>query len=306
MTFEQQEQVVFDLLFDRVLRDKFCNKGVRALSAYMLSDNERADLSAIRADAIVLDAAMRADLMLGQLCRQLSLTFSLLSSFNQGVDLLKKMINRKTMLSPPLERAAIFNSQVLEQLDTLQYNSQQQYIMVAAIVEAELGMVWSSAMLKRQALNNEFISLPIHIDLTQQWLDKPVKMAAYVSAAVIPHSYIELKTLLCPVEGCDLWGYLRKTPLDKSTRNQALANEHKRLLISRAYISRPSRFEPVVDHQILELSDGFVPLFKHIDGNNSVANILQSLQAAGATPQILTGVRHGFEQLLSHYMLELA
>lgn len=304
MSFEQQEQAVFDLLFDHVLRDNFCNTGVQALSAYMLSDDERADLSTIRADAIVLDATMRADLILSQLCRQFPLTFSLLSSFDQGIELLKKTINRKTMLSPPLERATTFNSQVLAQLDTLQYNSQQQYVMIAAIVEAELGMSWSSAMLKRQVLSNEFIPLPTDTELTQQWLNKPVKVAAYVSAAVIPHSYTELKTLLCPVENCDLWEALRKTPLDKSTRNRALAHEHKKLLMSRAYISQPSRFEPVVDHQILELSDGFAPLFEHINGSNSVAHILQSLKTAGATPQILSGVQHGFEQLLNHHILE--
>ena len=89
MSFEEQERVLFDLLFDHKLRERFCEGSVTALSEYNLSEKERNDFDGIRPDALELDANIRADLLLSHFCRAFPISFSLFSSFNGGLDILK-------------------------------------------------------------------------------------------------------------------------------------------------------------------------------------------------------------------------
>ena len=305
MSFQEQERALFDLLFDRSLRENFCKNSIVAFSEYALDDHELDDFKEIRPDAIELDASMRTYLILTQICRQFPITFSLVSSLNNGNNLLKELINLQTMRCHPRERATVYSSQLRERLIAYQFDSETEQVMITAILEAELGMAWTSATLKQKVLEGEIPSEKISPE-SEDSLDRPVKLAAYVSAAMIPQSYVKLKATLCPCEDTALWAHLSKKPLSASLRKKTLALEEPKLFITRAHVSTFSRCEPTVDHQTAELSEGFAPLFQHVNGSMSVAQILGHLKQAGAADEILQGVHAGFQQLLTTGMLEFA
>lgn len=305
MSFLEQERALFDLLFDRSLRENFCKDSTTAFAGYELDGHELNDFKENRPDAIELDASMRTYLILTQICRQFPITFSLVSSLQNGINLLEDLVNLQTMRCHPAERATVFGSQLLEQLSSCKFDSEKEQSIITAILEAELGMAWTSATLKRQVLAGETPSECVSQTCTD-WLDKPVKLAAYVSAAIIPQSYVKLKGTLCPCEDTVLWAHLGKTPLSASRRKKILANEEPKLFITRAHVSKLSRCEPTVDHQTAELTEGFAPLFQHVNGSMSIAQILEHLRHAGATEEIRQGVEAGFHQLLTNGMLELA
>ena len=304
MSFQEQERALFDLLFDQSLREEFCKDSTTAFSEYELDDDELNDFKEIRPDAIELDASMRSYLILTHICRQFPVTFSLVSSLQNGIDLLQGLINLQTMRCHPRERASVFASQLREQLPACKVNSDKELTMITAILEAELGMAWTSATLKQKVLEGE--SPPENISqIDEDWLDKPIKLAAYVSAAIIPQSYVKLKKILCPCEDTGLWAHLSQTQLSASLRKKTLANEALTLFITRAHVSTLSRCEPTVDHQIAELTEGFAPLLQQINGTNTISQILAQLKQAGAADEILQGVEAGFYQLLTSGMLEL-
>ncbi len=313
MSFQEQERALFDLLFDPLLRAQFCQHSTAALAAYAMEDHELEDFRSIRPDAIELDASMRTYLILTQVCRQFPLTFSLLTSFAGGKELIKSLINLQTMHCHPTERATVYGSQLREQLTNITFDSTNEQAMVMAVLEAELGMVWTSASLKQQILQNKITESELHSDdytinnneqSGDNYLQQPVKLAAYVSVAIIPRSYVHLKSALCPCEDTALWAHLSKQPLSVSRRKKILEHEAPKLFITRAHVSKFSRCEPTVDHYTVELSDGFAPLFQHINGSNSVAQITGQLRQIGATEEILLGVETGFHQLITNGMLE--
>ena len=309
MSFREQERALFDLLFDQSLRENFCKNSIIAFSGYELNDHELNDFKEIRPDAIKLDASMRTYLILTQICRQFPVTFSLVSSLQNGIDLLQKLINLRTMRCHPTERATVFASQLREQLLICKSDSDKELAMITAILEAELGMAWTSATLKKVVLEGDSPSenLPVKLNQTNEdRLNKPVKLAAYVSVTIVPQSYQSLKKALCPCEDTALWAHLSKTPLSVSLRKKTLANEEPKLFITRAHISKLSRCEPTVDHQTAELTEGFAPLFQHVNGSQSIAQILANLKQAGAPEKILQGVQTGFQLLLTSAMLEFA
>ena len=305
MSFQEQERALFDLLFDRSLRENFCKNSTVAFSEYALDDRELDDFKEIRPDAIELDASMRTYLILTQICRQYPITFCLVSSLQNGINLLKELINLQTMRCHPAERATVFGSQLREQLSSCKFDSEKEQAIITAILEAELGMAWTSATLKRQVLAGETPSDSVG-QICTDWLDKPIKLAAYVSAAIIPQSYVKLKETLCPCEDTALWAHLSKTTLSASLRKKTLANEDPKLFITQAHVSTFSRCEPTVDHHTAELTEGFAPLFQHINGSMSIAQILGHLRQAGAPEEILQGVQTGFQQILTTGMLEFA
>ena len=170
--------------------------------------------------------------------------------------------------------------------------------------KAKLAMAWTSATLKREVLESgQAPAEPLPI--ADDWSSTAIKLAAYVGAVIIPRSYAELKQAFCAATGTDLWTHLRHSPPSKSLRLKTLEKEQPRLLVMRAYISHMSHCEPTVDHKTAELSDGFSPLFQHVDGTNSVEQILAQLRQTGASDKILQGVKTGFRQLLAYGMLEL-
>jgi hypothetical protein len=304
MSFQEQERALFDLLFDQSLRENFCKDPATAFSEYELDDHELNDFKEIRPDAIKLDASMRTYLILTQICRQFPVTFSLVSSLQNGINLLKGLINLQTMRCHPTERATVFISQLREQLPDCKFDSSKEATMITAILEAELGMAWTSATLKQKVLEDE--SPPEKLSQeNENYLNRPIKLANYVSAAIIPQSYVKLKVRLCPCEDTELWAHLSNTPLSVSLRNKILAIEEPKLFITRAYVSTFSRCELTVDHQTVELVEGFSSLFQHVNGSMSITQILDQLRQAGAPEEILQGVQTGFEQLLTNRMLEL-
>jgi len=304
MSFREQERALFDLLFDQSLRENFCKDSTTAFSEYELDDDELNDFKEIRPGALELDASMRGYLILTHICRQFPVTFSLVSSLQNGIDLLQGLINLQTMRCHPTKRATVFASQLREQLPACKIDSDKELAMITAILEAELGMAWTSATLKQKVLEGELPSENIN-QIDEDWLNEPIKLAAYVSAAIIPQSYVKLKKALCPCEDTDLWAHLSKTQISASLRKKTLANEEPKLFITRAHVSTLSRCEPTVDHQTAELAEGFAPLFQHVNGTNTTGQILENLKQAGAADEILQGVEAGFQQLLTSGMLEL-
>lgn len=309
MSFLEQERALFDLLFDQSLRENFCKNSTAAFAGYDLDDHELNDFKEIRPDAIELDASMRTYLILTQICRQFPVTFSVVSSLQNGVNILKDLINLQTMRCHPAERATAFGSQLREHLSAqktdTEFDSEKEQSIITAILEAELGMAWTGATLKRQILAGGVPSESV-VQSCTDWLDKAVKLAAYVSAAIIPQSYVKLKGTLCPCEDTALWAHLSKTPLSATLRKRILANEEPKLFITRAHVSTLSHCEPTVDHLTAELTEGFTPLFQHVNGSMSISQILKHLRQAGAPEEILSGVEAGFHQLLTNGMLEFA
>ena len=305
MSFKEQERALFDLLFNKVLRERFCSEGLVALTDYGLDPAEQDDFSKIRPDALVLDVDMRVYMILTHICRAFPLSFSLVSSLTAGNDLLKSLVDVKTMRKKPSERATTFGTRLREKLTDIDSVIATEKTLIIAILEAELGMALTSASLKHEILENNEIPDKEHALLRRDWADKPVKLAAYVSAALIPQSYAQLKKALCPCADAHLWKHLSRTPLSNSQRKKVLQQEDPRLLVTRAYVARLSSCEPMVEHKTAELSQGFAHLFQYVNGTNSVEQILAQLKNAGAEEKMLQGVRSGFQQLVETGMLEL-
>ena len=303
MSFEQQERILFDLLFDQNLRNKFCADQASTLKQYDLDDHELEDFKSIRPEALKLDAAMRADLILSHICNSFPISFSITSSFPKGLEVLNQLIDKETMSSKPIERATVFGNRLGQHYPNFDFSSDQERAIAMAILEAELGMSWTSASLKQVVL--EGCEIPQITALNQNWLNQPIKLAAYVSASVLPQSYTLIKKRLCKAEDDCLWRYINKTALSVSVRKKTLQTEDPRLLVARAQVERVSKCEPVIEHITMELSEGFAPLFQHVNGTMSVAQILEQLRQIGAQEQMLQSIQTAFQQLLEAGMLEL-
>ena len=260
MSFEEQERALFDLLFDNELREKFCHDTNTALAHYELDPDELNDFSVIRPDALALDAQMRASLVLSQLGRSFPITFSIASSIKSGIDILRGLVDTQSMRTPPIERATNFGTRLRERLVANTFDTPNEKELIIAILEAELGMAWTSTTLKRVVLESGVEPEGIAM-IKQDWSTQPIKLAAYVSAAKIPLPYEQLKSSLCPVTDSELWRHLGRSPTPASRVSATLRKEDPRLLVARAHVEHMSRCEPTVSHQTTELSEGFVPLF---------------------------------------------
>ncbi len=60
-----------------------------------------------------------------------------------------------------------------------------------------------------------------------------------------------------------------------------------------------------MEHQTVELAEGFASLFEYVNGTMSVQQILQQLQAMGAPDALLHSIQAGFKQLYCVGMIEL-
>jgi len=303
MSFEEQERMLFDLLFDSQQRQRFCKEPTTVFDDYDLDDTEQRDFTTIRPEALEFDAALRTDLILSQLCNSYPMTFSIIASLDGGIELLKRLIDTQTMRTPSIERTTAFGTRLHEHLVSFVFDRPAEQPLIIAILEAELGMAWTSAMLKREILTQGTFTKG-NADLPSDWSSRSIKLAPYVSAAIIPQSYVQLKTQLCNGSTNKLWHRISHNPLSRTRRSKILEKEDPRLLISRARVSHASRCEPTIEHQTAELTEGFAPLFQHVNGSMSVQDILAQLKQAGASEQILYGVKTGFLQLLRTGMLE--
>lgn len=306
MSFQEQERALFDLLFDQSLRGQFCERGIVALSDYALDENERDDFNAIRPDALALDATMRIYLILTHICKSYPISFCLISSLQDGNSLLKSLVDVGTMRAKSADRTTVFGKRLREKLATFEFDVASEKDLIIAILEAELGMAWTGASLKQLVIEQGQLSEGENQAVAADWLTQPINLASYVSVAIIPHAYGQLKQSLCPCSDAELWAQLSRQPLTKSIRSKALNGPQPRLLVSRARVSNSSRCEPTVDHKTVELSEGFAHLFQYVNGSHSVEQILAQLKQAGAADKMLDGVQSGFRQLLETGMLTIA
>ncbi len=304
MSFLEQERALFDLLYDNDVRESFCKGSIAALKQYDLSDEELKDFSVIRTDALQLDARIRADLLLSHFCRAFPVSFSLIASLDDGLGFLKSLIDIETMRTEVLDRTTTLGKRIGQSLTSFKFHSTDEQAKVSAILEAELGMAWTAASLKREVLENG----QLHIDamnIDENWSSQNIKLAPYVCAAMVPDSYEALKNSLCSTDECDLWRNINKKPLPAAQRQKLLGKDDPRLFIARARVNHVSRCEPAVEQKTAELSEGFAPLFQHVNGSLSVDYILQQLEQIGAQQPMLQSIKATFKQLLENEMLEL-
>jgi hypothetical protein len=305
MSYQEQERALFDLLFDSVVRENFCKASTAALQQYDLSEDELNDFTEIRPDALELDAKIRTDLLLSHLCRSFPVSFSLVSSFENGLDVLKGLIDVETMRTATIDRATFYGRRIGENLTLFSFSSPEEQAKLSAILEAELGMAWTSASLKREVLENGQLHLKSS-QLDPSWSSKNIKLAPYVCAAIIPDSYEKLKQSFSTDSDCDLWRTLNKKPVSASRRQKILEKDDPRLFVARAHISHMSQCEPTIDQTTAELSEGFASLFQHVNGTVSVDYILDQLKQIGAQEQMLQSIKSTFQQLLESEMLEFS
>lgn len=303
MSFAAQEHALFDLLFDRARRAAFRDDPVAALASYDLTAEERTDFSVLRADALELDAGMRTGLILSQFCRSFPLSFSLVSSLPDGLQRLRDLIDVETMRTSPLERLTAFGVRLRDGLraDTAAFASAREQALVLSVMEAELGMAWTACARKQAWLETARAAAPV-APVPADWLQRPLVMADFVSAALLPQPYAVLKEALCPCTGAALWRRLAKEPLTAVQRQALFRQPSLRLLVARAELVNASRCEPQAEHVTVELPEGFASLLPHLDGTTPVSTMLAQLQAAGAQASMLDGVQGGFLQLLQHGM----
>ena len=102
MSFAAQERLLLELLFDDTIRQRFIDNTDSFLADYQLEQHEINDFKTIRVEALQVDASMRRHLFLSHLSLSMPVTFSLLSSFENGIKLLKENVNAELMLSPPI------------------------------------------------------------------------------------------------------------------------------------------------------------------------------------------------------------
>jgi len=312
VSFAQQERALFDLLFDQTLRDDFCNRRNAALTGYELTAAELGDFDPIRPDGLRLDASLRADQRLVHLCRQFPVSFGLLSSARNGMELLRKLINLQTMRCATPQRAGQFGAQLQQYLsekpaavefefaDPASHSTMMPLLL--SVVAAELGMAWTAADLRQLTLAGANPGPPTQSS-NPDWTTLPLTLAAHVSACLLPHAYSTLKTTLIPAADSRLWAHLSQQPVTQSTLTSALKNPSATLLVTRAWVSNMTPCEVRIDHKTVELSEGFAPLLQQVNGSLSVNQIIRQLNDLGATPRVLDGVKNGFRQLLESSMI---
>lgn len=307
MSLAEQERALFDLLFDQPLRQRFTSESSAALTCYQLTPDELADFNSIRADGLALDATLRAEQILLHFCRQLPVSFSLVSAINGGPSLLQQLINPKIMRSHPDQRVSQFGAELHTELAKSEFSPELRSAplleLATTVIDVELAMVWTSATLKQQLLNSDRATAAKDDSATIS-LNSPVKLTSYVTAALLPLPYSVLKPALCPVDDSRLWQRLLQHPTAIETVTGLLEKTSPTLFLSRAEPARVSRCEARVNHRTVELNDGFAALLQQLDGSNSVEQILQQLQQVGATDAVIKSVRAGFQKMLESGMIE--
>lgn len=304
MSLADQERVLFELLFDDDLRARFAAEGTSALAAAGLDAAERADFEGLRADALEIDAGMRRSMVLSQLCVSFPLTFAIAASQADGLEQLKALVDVRTMRTPAVERAVVFGRRLRESLDEAEADD----VVGAgyrAVLETELAMAWTGASVRREMLDLGRAPAP-PAAFGEDWLDVPVRVAPFVSAAVLPAPRTALREVLCPVPDRALWRRLAQAPTDEAAVAEVLGRGEPRLLVARAEIDRASRCDPTASHRTVELSEGFASLVGHANGGHPLRALLDGLAGSGAEAGLLAGVEAGFRELCVAGMLEPA
>lgn len=298
--FANQERLLFDLVFNDKIRQLFGTHPKKLFADYQLSTQEQADFATINPQALALDARVRADLILSQWCRSLPLSFSLVSSLSNGLALLKQLVDSQTMLQAPNDRIVYFATRLRQQLIAKPCIDLQELSLLIAVLDAELGMASTSRLLKQAVINEQEIATNQSKLFNSQ---AKITIADYVSASLLPLPYQQLKQALCPCLGAELWRQLNKQPLSATQRQQLWTQGNAHLFVAKAKVAMMSVCEPTIEHETLELAEGFANLLSHVDGSMSVDEILQQLQHMGATASLLASIRQGFKLLWEKGMI---
>ena len=301
MSFAEQERALFDLLFDAQLRAAFCREGPKALQNYVLDKKEQADFAAIRPDALVMDAAMRINLIMAHLGRDFPLSFSLLSSLENGPALLQKPLGPALIQTEPAQRPALYGQQLAAFVPQNAFADEQQYRAAMAIIAAETALCFSAARLRHALASGE--QNPA-IGVAENWQEKALSLGDYVSAFILPRPYQTLRQKLCPASGTALWQHLKKSPLPAFMRDEILSVEESVFVLSQARVRTDSPTDPVIDYKTMALSRGYAPIFQYVNGSMSCKQILAHLQQAGAAEALLASVEHQLGELLQAGMIK--
>lgn len=308
MSFEAQQQTLFALLFDTALRERFCSDPAAALAGRGLDDAERDDFLRIPAAALRLDAQLRMDMVLAQLCASYPVAVTAVASGAGGQDLLRSLVTVELMRSAPVDRALQFGEGLRAAVAARTGDGPpEQGRAVMALLEAELGMARTGAALRRYVLETGFAPAADE-DLPGDWEQRPASIAAHVSAVVIPGPYRELLAQLCPVPERALWRHLRDSlpaGAESGAVRQAIEAARPLLHVARAELERLSLCAPDVRHGTVELGAGFAALLPYLDGERSVAALLRELAGAGGDAASIDAARSGFRQLLESGMIVL-
>lgn len=304
MSVAAQEQAMFDLLFNRELRLQFAQDKAAALQAYALTPAEVKDFESIRQTALEFDAGLRSAILLAAIAKSLPLTFSGLSSYPDGIAQLRAVLDADLVRNMPAERPVQFANRLRARWPQWPFASTQEQALMQAILDAEWGMASTASARRQQAFMDRPDETALEA-LPDDWLIRPVGLAPFVSAGVLPQSWQQLTQAWCTVEGSSLWRALQQAPLSAEQRQAQLAAPQPRLLLARAVVATPSAYDPVIEHRTTELPEGFAALFQYVNGENSVSMLLMGLQQAGAPVAMLDSVKAGFLQLLESGMLVL-
>ncbi len=302
MALAKQEDVLFQLLFNSVLQARFCAIGIEALKVFQLDEKELSDFARIRTDALQIDSAMRKQLILAQLSKQLPLSMTLFSSLSDGMELLLDALDIDVMSSPIEMRTVVYAYQLQEKLfESVDY-ALIDHQPLNAILQCETAMCLSAATAIQAHLQQgcEEYLVSGNAEPSQH---AHLVWAQGVNVALLPGSYQQCKQQLCPAQGSALWSALKRKPLLAKDRDKCLQSQQAQVLVSHARIEQSSRCDPLVAFKTKELNEGFARVFQYINGEYSSEQLLQFLADAGADQALLESVSEVFEQLIADGML---
>ena len=310
MSFCEQQRVLFKLLFDQELQQAFIADKKKALAGFDLTAQEQQDFMTVRTDALLMDASMRRQLILSQFAKLMPLSFSLISSIENGIALLNEAINVQVMSEAAEKRVLTYAAQIKQAIahhSIAVFATEQERQAFENILALEVAMLTSAAELRQKQLAGLYVEITpeFYEEEDALWQNTRLDLAPFVAANVINQPYMHLKQKLCPKQGSALWRHLQVNPLPGFLREDELAVDNGRLLVSRATVTHASDIDPVIDHITVELGLGFAPMFSYIDGTMTVTQMLQQLLHAGAPDALCDSVKSGFYQLLQCGMLVL-
>lgn len=304
MSFQEQERALFDLLFEAGLRQRFTDDKTSVLMAYELENHERQELLTLCPKRLHADATMRRNLLLSQFGKSYPLSYALLSALEEGLQSCERWINADAMRQAPLQRAVSFGQAMRLWLQNYAWPDNETQQTALRIQEAELSLCWTLAQRHEASLGTQ---APIHQDavLPNNWLLQPIRIAPYVNAALLPGSYQSLLEAFCPAPHGQLLRHLKDQPWTLQQLSNHWQNTPLELLVARAVINHASAIDPGMHHLSLQLSEGFAPLFQHINGHNSTQAILDGLAQSGAPESLLASIQRGFAELLRLKMIKV-
>jgi hypothetical protein len=261
-------------------------------------------LTAIDVAGLELDAELRRELMLQRQCRSFPLAFSVSSALENGLQVLRSLIDLEHVQAPAHLRSARFGDALRTSWQDLAFASERERMLCGAILDAERSLAWAAAHL-REALLDERELQDDTGDAPANWHRKPLTWAPFVCMTMVPRSLSELKRQLCPCAPDALWARLGSAALPQPRLTHVLSQEDPRLLVARAVVVHSSRCEADVTHRVMELPGGFGPMLQHVNGKASTEELLGHLARASAPPQLLKAVQSGMQKLVEEGMLRL-